>query len=968
MTTPPFELVDRHRIAALNVELTEYRHRKTGARHFHLASDDSNNAFMVGFLTVPQDSTGVAHILEHTSLCGSREFPVRDPFFMMIRRSLNTFMNAFTASDWTAYPFATQNAKDFDNLLRVYIDAVFYPRLDRLDFAQEGHRVEFEVEGDKSSDLVYKGVVFNEMKGAMSAPLSQVGQVLQSKLFPTITYHHNSGGDPGAIPDLTHEQLKAFHARHYHPSNAVFMTYGSFPVEEHQAKFEAWALKDFDRLSLDLDIPDETRFSAPQIATERYTLEGEDSTAERTHVLLGWLLDKTTDPVATMKSRILSGVLLDHSGSPLRRALETSPLGTSPSPFCGFDDSTREATFVCGLEGTETEHAAAVETLIVNVLEDVAKNGVPKEDVDSVLHQVELSQREVGGGGFPYGLQLMVRTLGTVLHGGRALDALELNAVIDTLREDAKRPEFIKGLAQSLLDNPHRVRLTMAPDTERGDAAREEEKSRLANMKSTMSDRELDALVTLANDLKARQEAEDNADLLPKVGLEDVPAELKIAEGAQHETALPTTWYEAGTNGLFYHQLIVDLPPLEREQLELLPLFCDCVTEVGCGNDDYLAVQARQAAVTGGVAARTSIRSALTDTNTVNGYVVLSSKALARNHESMITMLHRILLEARFDEHQRLRELIAQMRSHAEAQVTDQGHVLAIAAASSGLAPTAYLDHNWGGLVGLQKLRALDASISDESAMQTLAQTLGEIRDALAGSSVRALAVAESDHHVAIDTALQAAWSDQPHRTTGERPDLGFTPQVINEAWAVNSQVNFCAQAYRAVPEAHEDAPRLRVLAPFLRNGYLHRAIREQGGAYGGGANYSPDSGTFRFFSYRDPRLSGTLADFRGAVDWLQNESHQPEQLEEAILGVVSEIDRPDSPAGEAIGAYFASLHHRTPAHRRRFREQVLDVTLDDLRAVAERYLGAEAAHTAVVSGPQILDDECPESLRRITL
>ncbi|MDH3355804.1 MAG: insulinase family protein, partial [Chromatiales bacterium] len=235
LSHPEFTHIRNHAIPSLNIEVQEFEHNGTGARHIHMAADDDQNTFLVGFKTVPQDSTGVAHILEHTSLCGSKKFPVRDPFFMMTRRSLNTFMNAFTSSDWTAYPFASRNRKDYDNLLQVYLDAVFFPSLNELDFAQEGHRVEFEETENSDSDLVFKGVVFNEMKGAMSSPVSTLWQTLTSELFPTITYHHNSGGEPANIPDLSYEELKAFHADHYHPSNALFMTYGDIPASKLQA-------------------------------------------------------------------------------------------------------------------------------------------------------------------------------------------------------------------------------------------------------------------------------------------------------------------------------------------------------------------------------------------------------------------------------------------------------------------------------------------------------------------------------------------------------------------------------------------------------------------------------------------------------------------------------------------------------------------------------------------------------------
>ena len=369
MVHPDFTLIRQARIASLHIDVEEYRHNATGAQHLHLSADDNNNVFLVGFLTVPQDSTGVAHILEHTSLCGSQRYPVRDPFFMMARRSLNTFMNAFTSSDWTAYPFASKNVKDFNNLLKVYLDAVFFPNLDRLDFAQEGHRVEFETPNDPNTSLVYKGVVFNEMKGALSSPVQRLWQAVHYHLFPTITYHYNSGGEPSEIPKLTHAQLKAFHASHYHPSGAIFMTYGDRPASTHQQLFQERALQHFQKRDCsDLQISDEQRYDSPQQAINYYPIDSQEKSENKTHTILAWLLGKSIDIREVMNASLLTGVLLDNSASPLRHALETTPLGTAPSPLCGFSDSSRESAFVCGLEGSNPEQAEAVEKLIFQVL------------------------------------------------------------------------------------------------------------------------------------------------------------------------------------------------------------------------------------------------------------------------------------------------------------------------------------------------------------------------------------------------------------------------------------------------------------------------------------------------------------------------------------------------------------------------------------------------------------------------
>ena len=274
-------------IPSLNLTVEEYEHPNTGAQHLHLNSDSSENVFMVALRTVPEDSTGVAHILEHTALCGSERYPVRDPFFMMLRRSLNTFMNAFTSSDWTAYPFATQNRKDFGNLLDVYLDAVFYSRLDPLDFAQEGHRVEFEND-DSSQPLVFKGVVFNEMKGAMSSTPSILWDRLCHELFPSNTYHFNSGGDPEHIPDLSYQELRDFYAEHYHPSNAIFLTFGDIAAESHQQVFEASVLQRFEALERKIEVALEKPFSSPVRAMHPYAVDGEEGT-EKQNALGAWM-------------------------------------------------------------------------------------------------------------------------------------------------------------------------------------------------------------------------------------------------------------------------------------------------------------------------------------------------------------------------------------------------------------------------------------------------------------------------------------------------------------------------------------------------------------------------------------------------------------------------------------------------------------------------------------------------------
>lgn len=955
-THSAFQWLRSSRIPSLNVEVQEFRHKVTGAPHIHLSADDDQNAFLVGFRTVPQDSTGVAHILEHTTLCGSRRYPVRDPFFMMTRRSLNTFMNAFTSSDWTAYPFASCNSKDFYNLLQVYLDAVFFPTLDPLDFAQEGHRVEFAEPANPDSPLVFKGVVFNEMKGAMSAPSSALYQYLTKHLFPTITYHHNSGGDPERIPDLSYEQLRAFHARHYHPSNALFMTYGDMPAHEHQLYFEEYALKDFDRLDVNIHVPDEQRYGAPLVTEERYALDGEDDTADKTHIVLAWLLGNGTDPEALLTAHLVSDVLLDNSASPLRQVLETSALGSAPSPMCGLSDSSREMFFAAGLEGSNPEHAQAVEQLILDTLQRVAAEGVPQEQVEAMLHQLELSQREVSGDGFPYGLQLMVHALSPALHGADAAAVLDIDPILNRLRERISDPEFIKGEVRNILDNAHRVRLTMRPDTGLSAERAAQEAARLAAMQAALSAEEKQRIIEQAAALAARQAQQDDPEVLPKVSLDDVPTELHVPQGeAAAVAAIPSTWYTRGTNGLVYQELVVDLPALEPDLADLLPMFCNIVTEVGSGGRDYLATQELQAAVTGGLSARSTVRGSIDDANSGRGVFVLAGKALARNHAALSDLLRETFDSARFDELERLRELVAQERLQQEQSVTGSGHGLAMMAAAAGLSPAAALSHRWYGLAGIKALKHLDDALDDAVALQAYAERLQRLRNALLQAPRQFLLIGEEEQRSGYTSALAARWAGAAAAAETAPFTLPASSEPRNQGWTTSTQVNFCARAYPAVPMEHADGAALMVLGGFLRNNFLHRAIREQGGAYGGGAGYDPDSAAFRFYSYRDPRLAETLADFDASIRWLLDNAHEWRLVEEAILGVISSIDKPGSPAGEVKKTFHAALHGRTPEQRRRFRARVLGVTQDDLKRVAATYLRPEAASTAVISNPATL-------------
>lgn len=951
MNAHGFELLEKRRIATLNLEFQAYRHTATGARHYHLACDDDNNAFMVSFPTIPRDSTGVAHILEHTTLCGSDRYPVRDPFFMMLRRSLNTFMNAFTSSDSTAYPFATRNRKDFDNLLQVYLDAVFFPRLDALDFAQEGCRVDFADAGHPEQGLVYKGVVYNEMKGAMSSPVAQLWHHLQADLFPQTTYRYNSGGDPAEIPNLTHQALREFHARHYHPTQSVFMTYGCFDPLEHQAKFAALALDRFspvaDAIVSELQPP----LPAPRSRVVHYAVDDAEDEEQGTHIVWGWLLGETGEPRAMLEAHILSSILLEHSACPLRHFLETTELARAPSELCGIDDSARQLAFYCGVEGSDAVHAQALEQGIFAVLERVAREGVETSVVEAALDRIEMAQRDVGGDGYPYGLQLMSRVMPGAMYRRDPAALLDIDALLAGLRAEAVKPGFVRDLIErNLCRNGHRVQVIMTPDRGKRDAERRAEQARLAALQAQLTPARQAEILAAAEALTAHQARQDDPDILPRITLADVPAgEAPIVGDNRTAGGWRTHSYRRGTNGIVTAHTAIELPVLNAEELSTLALLAGYLTDFGAGQETYLDTQARRARL-GQFGASASVRSALTDLAHCRGHLIVTAKGLKRKTAELVTALTDLLPTVRLDEIQRLRELLTQSRADLELSITDRGHQLAMHGAMRGLSSAGWLADEWDGPAHVLAMQALDDAVRDsDSAAAALLARFAALHAKLAGAPADVLLVGEEDALTAAHAALAGRRGVPLASASVALAQLPAAPVARGGAWFANADVNFCAKAYAAVPQGAPDAPALAVLARYLTDGFLHPAIRERGGAYGGGASFDSDSGAFAFYSYRDPRLAETLVDFDRALNWLATPAPGA-LLEEAILGVIRGLDKPRSPAGAAVHWFYSELHGRDAAFREQFRQQVLATTVADLRAVAARHLDPARGVIGVVT------------------
>ncbi len=824
---PAFQLVRQHHVEALDILVCEYKHKVTGAVHYHLATNHDENVFLVAFRTQPMDSKGEAHILEHTALCGSEKFPVRDPFFLMIRRSLNTFMNAFTSADWTAYPFATQNKKDFQNLLSVYLDATFAANLNPLDFAQEGIRIELE-----NGEPVYKGVVFNEMKGAMSSPSDQLYHQLAHHLFPETTYHYNSGGDPKDIPDLTYDELVGFYKSHYHPSNAVFMTFGNEPAHKLQEQFETLALSKFDKGET-LHSKPETRLAAPIAVTETYAVDAEDL-KDKTYHIISWLLPQASDIKIRLGMRLVEGILLEDSASPLRHYLETCGYAQSTGPIMGVDDSNYEMTFYCGVQGSNPEHAEEFKNGVFKVLEDVASKPVDSQMVDAILHQIELHQREINGDGMPYGLSLILNGLSSAIHHSDPVDVWDVDTAIANVKEELKDPMWLSNLIKEhLIDNPHRVQMTLVPDATKSAKEAEEEKARLAEIGAKLTEADKAEIIAQTEALKIRQDTPDDLNLLPKVGLEDVPAQMHIVQGQLREIIsnrldTPLNLYHAGTNGIYYNQVLIQIPD-EIIKSPYFNLMSILMGEVGAGEYGYLELQQLQTAVSGGIGMGASLRSKVDDKGKITAWLTLTTKSLVNNLEA-IRLLKVAFEQLRFDEKDRIIELLQQRKTRWSSRLSGSGHSYAMQIAGRNHSALALRDYNTTGLGALNWLGELVSKIEkDEAAYDQLIQELKVIHNRLLQAPKQFLLVCEEHQSDRLIEEIQNVWDKLSiDQLDAELTQVNFENSDKDEAWLIQANVQFCSSGYAAVEVSHPDAAPLMVLAAYLRNGFLHSAIREK--------------------------------------------------------------------------------------------------------------------------------------------
>ncbi|RLN55183.1 hypothetical protein BBJ29_006932 [Phytophthora kernoviae] len=922
------------------VDALELKHEPTQAKYLHLDAKDPNNVFSVMFRTPPSNSTGVAHILEHTVLCGSKRFPVRDPFFNMIKRSLNTYMNALTGADHTMYPFSTTNAKDWRNLMSVYLDAVFFPNLTKLDFLQEGHRLEINEDKDGQGELIYKGVVLNEMKGVLSDSNNIFGTKLQRELMRGTIYEHVSGGDPKDIPSLTYEDLRAFHSKKYHPSNCCFYSYGDLPLTDHLAYLDQEVLNKFEyradsaATSVSIDGFNMLKTGADK-QPELLTLQGPASN----------MSGEAADP----NTKFCMSKFVD--------ALIDSNLAQDFSVGTGFDTSTYYPTFGVGVEGIEggEETVPVIRKAVHNALQKVVDEGFEKERVAGLLHQLELSLKHVTGN---FGLQLMHGISSVWAHGGDIIDNLQLNPLLERLNtEMARNPKFLESYVREYLmrDGLREVQVLMLPSENFVRDQEHCERERLAAKLSDQSNADLDRIAKITEQLERHQQKEQPVGCLPTLTLDDIP---RVEEGNfDHidKTQLNSTSAEfvrvPSTNEISYLRLLFDLGALPLAYHKYMNLFTTVFGSLGTSRYAYDELSTVIANCSGGVSCSAMTAPSLTD---VQGEpskqsMLLGTMCLPHKVDETLSLMHELLTDTQFLSEENLRQLRLILQSSAataSSSISSSGASLASTRSRVGITPAGVYDELYSGLTQIEQLQKW-AQCSDEDLRQ-IAGVLQEIaRVVFTPANLRLSIVTEDKLRSQVQQSLKTNLLE-PLAASSLMTDVGSLTLASEDLvapivspknyFAFPVSVNFVVETQPSVSFAHEDHVPLTVLAQMMSSCYLHQQVREQGGAYGSGI--AQNEGSFSMSSHYDPNTFKTLEAYAGARRWATSGEFSDRDVQEALLSVFASIDAPKTPSMKGRMSFLRGITNDMRQHRR---EQYLSLKRKDLVAVAQKYFVEDA-------------------------
>jgi Zn-dependent M16 (insulinase) family peptidase len=938
MLTQDFGLVREQEIPELNTHARLYRHLKTGAELLSLENDDENKVFGITFRTPPADSTGLPHIMEHSVLCGSQKYPLKEPFVELLKGSLKTFLNAFTYPDKTCYPVASQNVRDFYNLIDVYVDAVFHPLIPRRVLQQEGWHYELNAPEEA---LTYKGVVFNEMKGAYSDPDNILDRYIRQSLFPDTPYGVDSGGDPRAIPDLTYEQFKAFHDTYYHPSNARIFFYGDDDPQERLRRMASY-LQAFDSVSLDSDIPLQPRFDQPQRKVVTFD-PGEADNARKGMLVMNWLLDETADPEANLALSILGHILSGEPASPLRKVLIDSGLGEDLA-VGGMEVELRQSYFSVGLKGMQADengvllHGAELEGLILDTLDGLAQDGIDPDTVAASMNTIEFRLRENNTGAFPRGLLLMLRALTAWLYGGNPMAPLAFEAPLKAIKERLATGEayFEALIRKYFLENPHRTTVVMQPAPGLNQRQEAAERKKLARVKDHMSQDELQAVMENTQRLKRLQETPDPPQALaslPRLGLQDLEKQNKLIplERTDHQ-GCQILYHDLFTNGILYLDLGFNLKTLPGELLPYVPLFARALLEMGTEDEDFVRLSQRIGRSTGGIHPA-SFTSMVRGGDQAVAWLYLRGKATMEQGDDLLSILKDVLLKAHLDNPERFRQMVLEEKADGEAMLAPAGHRLVNTHLRALFSQADWADEQMSGINYLFFLRQLAEDVNRD--WPAVLAKLEAVRRILVNrEGMLCNLTLDRDDWERLRPRLESFLENLPAAAVQMAT---WMPEAAPryEGLTIPAQVNFVGMGANLFQMGYQPQGSISVILNTLQTTWLWERVRVQGGAYGGFSLFDHHSGIFTYLSYRDPNLMETLDIYDATADFLSQLELDKEELIRSIIGAIGAMDAYQLPDAKGYSSMARYLAGDTDGSRQAWREQILGTTQEDFRAFA---------------------------------
>ena len=930
-----YDLIEKREISDLNSVGYILKHKKTKAKVVLLQNDDENKVFYIGFRTPPKNSTGVAHILEHSVLCGSEKYPLKDPFVELAKGSLNTFLNAMTYPDKTVYPVASCNQKDFENLMDVYLDAVFYPNIykEKKIFMQEGWHYHIE---NPDEEIKYNGVVYNEMKGAFSSPDDVLDRTVLNALYPDNTYSNESGGDPDNIPELSYEEFLDFHRRYYHPSNSYIYLYGNMDMEERLQYLDEAYLSKFDYLEIDSSIEPQQPFEAPVYVEKQYSVTDDEDCEEGTYLSYNTCVSTSLDREKYVAFQILDYALCSAPGAPLKQALIDKNIGKDV--YSIYENGIYQPYFSIVAKGANLSQKEEFEETVKSVLSELAQNGINKKALKAGLNYYEFRYKEADFGAYPKGLMYGLQALDSWLYDEMApFTHIEANHTFKELKEKIETGYYEELIQEFLLDNPHKASVVVVPVKGLTSQKDKELAEQLQNYKASLSEEELNRLVEETNALIAYQSEETSKEDLEKIPLlqrEDLRKEAEpfVMEKLSHGD-IEVLFHDVFTNGVSYVKFLFDITKIDAKRLPYLGLLKTLLGYVDTENYTYGELFNEINMQTGGIVTNVNV---YTNAQNPESYRIMYEagfKVLYENTHQAMKLLKEILFHSNLENEKRLLEVVSETKLRMQSSMMSAGHSVAAIHALASFSDQAAMQEQVNGIAFYRMLCELEKDFDNKKA-----EVIANLKDTL-GYLFRkeTLMIDYTGTKDGMDLLFREVDDFIGMLETGKAAEeqLVVERSLAKEAFKTSAGIQYVCRAGNFRKEGLEYTGALRLLKVLMGYEYLWNEVRVKGGAYGCMSNFGR-SGDCYFASYRDPKLKETIEVFEKAADFVENFACDERTITKFIIGALSEMDIPKNPSAKGSYALSAYLSNFSYEEEQKQRTQLLNVEQADIQSLAK--------------------------------